>query len=784
MDNVEPEIELFWEDCGEPEECATSAVLGWTASDECLDSVLICVEQGYLVHDSDSESNVGLLEEGTMLGDCWYTELATLTSGGTITWIFEDAVDCEQIVAKAKAWDTCGNEGEAEPLISKNIIDNMEPNVFLGIWGIGIDTDTMFEDIVDNAAEFDLDEFRKRPEFDIDFMCTDARCLQLLWVIEENCLGEYSLTTNYPFVPCGTEDLEVPVDEYTYYDLVEKSFWVKEFVNWEGRKVLMGKINWCLPNIDCKDFVATLTADDTRDCTEEVSWEASITVDNVAPILEFEWTLPNPEEGEEYATSCATEATLTWSLYDNTYPCDSCDPPTIDSDAVLGCPIGVIVLLTDEQNVEAVAGSAGSLDDLEALGGVIAIVWSGEDGSNPLYTYPDGTPITDPDATITFDPDTKTYSGSYYYTNEEVDGVMVAAIMGAIDCCCTDISNVSPVIKWLGPVLVDNVGAELIVDIVPPLYESGCSTLTTSATELEIYYEVVSGYEENITLYFDVEPYGSFSEDSTTTLDGAVMLDVTGVNCEEITVTITAVPEAGCPVTKWEETFLVDNVAPNLKLEILDEATCGATQLNMRWEIDDECLICTECISGIIPIYVGKIELSTGEIIKVEVPCGCTLPASGTFVWEIGPINCDEKLVATFTGWDASGNEASVNADLAGIDNKPPELEAEFDSTNLVITWTATEPCFDLVSIWVSEGTLEATEVGFDQTAAFAGVFDPGQYNDQFISKKKIGAVEWFDYSETAVATILAMDVCCNYTVLEASSSTNWFFMDPSEAIN
>jgi hypothetical protein len=343
---------------------------------------------------------------------------------------------------------------------------------------------------------------------------------------------------------------------------------------------------------------------------------------------------------------------------------------------------------------------------------------------------------------------------------------------------------VSPVIKWLGPVLVDNVGAELIVDIVPPLYESGCATLTTSATELEIYYKVVSEYEENVTLYFDVEPYGSFSEDSTTTLEGSVLLDVTGVDCEEITVTITAVPEAGCPVTKWEETFLVDNVAPNLKLEILDEATCGATQLNMRWEIDDGCLMCTECISGIIPIYVGKIELSTGETIKVEVPCGWPLPASGTFVWEIGPINCDETLVATFTGWDASGNEASVNADLEGIDNKPPELEAEFDSTNSVITWTATEPCFDSVFIWVSEGTLGATEVGFDQTAAIEGVFDPGEYNDQFISKKKIGAVEWFDYGETAVATILAMDVCCNYTVLEASLSTYWSFVVPSEQID
>lgn len=784
MDNVEPEIDLTFADCGEPEECATSCVLAWDASDACLDFVFIMVKQGELI-----KPDAGIVLRETELDsigvDSDSSYYATTTAMGEIEWEFENAVDCENLEAIAIAVDTCGNMGEAEPLISKNIIDNMEPNVFLGIWGIGIDTETMFEDIVDNAAEFDLDEFRKHPQFDKDFMCTDARCLQLLWVIEENCLGEYSLTTNYPFVPCGTEDLEVPVDEYTYYDLVEKSFWVKEFVNTEGREVIMGKINWCLPNIDCKDFVATLTADDTRDCTYEVSWEASITVDNVAPILEFEWTLSNPEEGEEYATSCATEATLTWSLYDNTYPCDVCGTSDFGpQDVTLGCPIGVIVLLTDEQNVEAVAGSADSLDGLEALGGVIAVVWGGANGTNPLYTSPDGTPITDPYATINFDPVTKTYSGSYYYTDEEVDGVMVAAIMGAIDCCCTDISNVSPVIKWLGPVLVDNVGAELIVDIVPPLYESGCATLTTSATELEIYYEVVSGYEENVTLYFDVEPYGSFSEDSTTTLEGSVLLDVTGVDCEEITVTITAVPEAGCPVTKWEETFLVDNVAPNLKLEILDEATCGATQLNMRWEIDDECLICTECISGIIPIYVGKIELSTGETIKVEVPCGCTLPASGTFVWEIGPINCDETLVATFTGWDASGNEASVNADLAGIDNKPPELEAEFDSTNFVITWTATEPCFDSVFIWVSEGTLEATEVGFDQTAAIEGVFDPGDYNDQFISKKKIGAVEWFDYSETAVATILAMDVCCNYTVLEASSITDWLFVDPSEPIN
>ncbi|PNE19823.1 hypothetical protein V511_12460 [Mesotoga sp. Brook.08.YT.4.2.5.1] len=772
MDNVEPEIELFWEDCGEPEECATSAVIGWTASDECLDTVKIYVDQGYLVAFDGST------------GTHFTTRLATLTTAGTITWVFEDAVDCENIVARAWAKDTCGNRGYAEPLVSKNKIDNMEPGVFLGIWGIGIDTDTMFEDIVNNAAEFDLDEFIRQSRSDNDFMCTDARCLQLVWVIEENCLDEYFLTTNYPFVPCGTEDLEVPVDEYTYYDLVEKSLWVKEFVNREGRKELMGWINWCLPNIDCEDFVATLTADDTSACTDEVSWEESIKVDNVAPILEFEWTLPNPEEGEEYATSCATEATLTWSLYDNTYPCDVCGSVEFGAqdEVDLGCPIGLIILLTDELDVEELAGSADSLSDLEALGGVIAVVWGGEGGTNPHYTYLDGTPITDPDATITFDSVTNTYSGSYYYTNDEVDGVMVAAIMGAIDCCCTDISNVSPVVKWLGPVLVDNVGPELVVDIVPPLYESGCAELTASATELEIYYKVVSEYEENVTIYFDVEPYGSFSENSTTTLDGSVLLDVTGVDCEEITVTITVVPEAGCPVTEWTETFLVDNVAPNLKLEILDEATCGATQLTMRWEIDDECLICTECESGTIPIYVGKIELSTGETIQVEVPCGSTLPASDTFVWEIGEIDCDETLVATFTGWDASGNEASVNADLAGIDNKPPELEAEFDRTNTnpVITWTATEPCFDLVSIWVSEGTLEATVVGFDQTAAFAGVFDPGQYNDQFISKKKIGAVEWFDYSETAVATILAMDVCCNYTVLEASSGTNWFFIDPN----
>ncbi|MBN2253762.1 MAG: hypothetical protein JW701_08685, partial [Kosmotogaceae bacterium] len=46
MDNVKPEIDLTFADCGEPEECATSAVLAWDASDACLDFVFIMVKQG------------------------------------------------------------------------------------------------------------------------------------------------------------------------------------------------------------------------------------------------------------------------------------------------------------------------------------------------------------------------------------------------------------------------------------------------------------------------------------------------------------------------------------------------------------------------------------------------------------------------------------------------------------------------------------------------------------------------------------------------------------------
>jgi hypothetical protein len=85
--------------------------------------------------------------------------------------------------------------------------------------------------------------------------------------------------------------------------------------------------------------------------------------------------------------------------------------------------------------------------------------------------------------------------------------------------------------------------------------------------------------------------------------------------------------------------------------------------------------------------------------------------------------------VATFTAWDAAGNEVEAVVVIDDIDTRPPEIidfsfgDVKYDINEdpyLELSWEATDNCFNIASVWVSQGSLEATVVeplGFDLQA-------------------------------------------------------------------
>ena len=730
MDNVKPEIDLTFADCGEPEECATSAVLAWEANDGCLDFVELEVEHGYLIDPEDGEHTT-----------VWATE----TAAGTITWVFEDAADCENIEAIAIAFDNCGNWNYDE-LVSENVIDNMEPYVGLMVFGLGFDTPPKSE-VLGDLSEFDLDEFVDENSF--DFTCTDATCLGLVWIVEENCVDDIWLTTNYPLNPCGNEIMERPVGNYTY-DPTHISLWWDTLTTEEcyklDRDVTIGFIPFCLPLIDCETFEATLTADDISECTEEVSDFATITVDNYPPETTLEWDL----------TPCSTEVTLTWSIQDESFPCSICDND-------LGCPVGELVLKVDGYR-------EGSLEIFLSSTGEATYV-----GDYKEATYVGD--YIDPEWEIDFDSKTLTVSGTITGSNEELDCVEIEVELYAAGCCCGGLTTSSEPMEVLAET-VDNVKPLLEVElpdlVIEPLKwckdefttKNASATIEATVTDEcfdELVVEVTHGTLPNgLTVWAtDVEGFHSLVWDLEG-LDG--MLD-----CTKVELTVTAYDETDCEATVFATSFTIDNMPPEIEFDAdpITE-TCGATFVDLDYCIDDDCLTCGDCIT----MAVAYIEVSgTETIYPITAECGCEVPLCDTFRWELDDIDCGETLVATLVAWDTSGNISKKGITIGSVDNKAPVVDLfEFDGMD-TITWSATDNCFDSISIWVSHGSLPDISV-FPDTNFDAAQYIPPSFSDQGISFDAASSTTW-DLSLTAPGTVTmtlaAYDDCCNETVVATS---------------
>ncbi len=743
MDNVEPEIELTFADCGEPEECATSAVLAWDASDACLDFVVIAVKQGYL--DWPDE---GLIVDKATLDKLDMDEAmsiyATTTAAGTIDWIFEDAVDCEYLEAIAIAVDTCGNYSYDE-LISENVIDNMEPFVALGVFGLGYNALTVGE-VIGSEAEFDLDKFIDEGFFDGE-LCTDATCLMLVWIVAENCVDDVWLTTNYPLNPCGNEIMERPVGNYTY-DPKHLSLWWDTFTPEDcyllDRDVTIGLIPFCLPLIDCDTFEATLTADDISDCTDEVSDYASITVDNVPPETTLEWDL----------TPCSTEVTLTWSMTDNSFPCTICDDG--------GCEIGWLDLYVDGYFF----GYASIMTD-----GTTAW-YEVFDSSYSEVSVPDGWEIE-------FDPVTLTYAGTITGEDENLDCVEIEVEFYAFGCCCYLEESYGEPNESLYMV-VDNVKPVLEVElpdlVVEPLKfckdefttKNATATIEATVTDTcfdELVVEVTHGKLPNGLKVWttDVEGFHSLVWDLKE-LDGKLL------DCTEVTLTVTAYDEAGCEPTEFATSFKIDNMPPDITFtnDPLGDP-CGAEFVDLDYCIDDLCLTCGDCTT----IAVAYIEVSSTDTkYPITAECGCEVPLCGTFRWYLEDIDCGETLVATLVAWDTSGNISEKGIVIGNVDNKAPVVNTfTFDLID-TITWDATDNCFDSISIWVSHGTLPDISV-FPQANFEAAQYVPPSFTDQGITFEPAGTTTWDLSSMTAPGTVTmtlaAYDECCNETVVATS---------------
>jgi hypothetical protein len=270
IDNVPPKITCFeWLEA--PTVCSTYTELIWAATDPCFDKIVIIPSHGEIETYSATDN----------------TE--------KVRWVYEDAVDCEQISVTLKAYDECGNVA-TKTLTSSVAVDNMEPEVDLAI--------------------------SKWPEGEpfVGELCTyDATCLWIDWAVIENCLDEVWLYTNYPLYPCGQEPKEREKGLYKY-DPFHISYYLFEDESKDGRLVQGGWIEFCLPYIDCDTFVATLTAIDTSGCTDWVFRSWDIFIDNQPPrIDEFNTGLMDE-------CSTATTTIISWEVTDGSYEyIGSCD---------------------------------------------------------------------------------------------------------------------------------------------------------------------------------------------------------------------------------------------------------------------------------------------------------------------------------------------------------------------------------------------------------------------------------------------------------------------------
>ncbi len=333
VDNVPPELDLEW--CVEPETCdATFARFSWTMDDPCTPTVYF-----------ERSIPIGRLDY-VVMGNGEevlypYTPDGTTTKSGIIQWSWENCVfDCTELTIFAAAEDyRCENPTEAS-LTTDVEIDKLLPGAFLLVEGeeaLGVG-----------------DVYYDWPDSE-DYPSCDATCVWVNWVVFENCLESIEIWSNYPSV-CETGGTgEYLEDEYLlfsypgmsvntesgWYYATTSATYTNTNTNtnddevYQPVKAYWGSIKVCLPsNLDCEDFVATITAVQT--CKPDIDDPETYTsVDDDSALIDreppeirtFDWlTVP---------TACATEATFTIEVYDGSFVgISSSVPATITTEFV------------------------------------------------------------------------------------------------------------------------------------------------------------------------------------------------------------------------------------------------------------------------------------------------------------------------------------------------------------------------------------------------------------------------------------------------------------------
>jgi len=422
VDNVPPELDLEW--CVEPETCdATFARFSWTMDDPCTPTVYFdtWIPIGQLDYVVMENGNEVLYP---------YTPDGTTTKSGIIQWSWEDcSFDCTELTIFAEAKDyRCENPTEAS-LTTDVEIDHYGPLPFI---------------FLGDREAVNSRQAARQPIWNRNYIydpSCDASCLWVNFVVWENCLESFEIWTNYPSV-CETGGTgEYLEDEYLLLSWPEMSVnidedtWVIETGCFGANgtaptlgdsselldeangsyeqpiKAYWGSIKVCLPsNLDCEDFVATITAVQTckPDLDEPETYTSvdddSVQIDRKPPeILTFDWlTVP---------TACATEATVTIEVYDGSFK------GVVNGSTVVATITGEMVY---------------------------------EDGEVDQFTGEDTIELT-------IDPETGIATGTYTNSSEEINCATIVATLTVGDICCVgvdpnlsverleiDIDNVKP----------------------------------------------------------------------------------------------------------------------------------------------------------------------------------------------------------------------------------------------------------------------------------------------------------------------------------------------------
>ena len=355
VDNVKPDITLSADSCFDLLECdSTNTILYWEAAGKCDVEVELTVNVGELFIDGEQVSQTGVYATDTLVGE--------------IEWRFgpEPAFDCTYIEATAVAEDDCGNKSMSK-VTSENVgvkVDHLKPDAEISV-----------------------------VDYNGDAPSCDASCVYLEWLVEENCLDSVEIWANYPSVTCGS-DVPAVEGEYLIFKAVGaeldkyRSSTPAGLEDGSSGRLAYGEtIKICLPMIDCDTYIATLTAVDSCDGST-TDYDITHNIDRKAPELEFGW-----EDGIT-PTQCATEATLTVSITDGSFPCKICG----EGD----CQIGLL-----EWEFRPVGGTIVTGVDL---------------------------PVFESDLTL----DGDTYYGSLYVEAPQGQecGTYVATFT-AYDCCCS-----------------------------------------------------------------------------------------------------------------------------------------------------------------------------------------------------------------------------------------------------------------------------------------------------------------------------------------------------------